>query len=462
MSESVKILLVEDSEEDAMILSQVLRSGGIKPDIHRIDTLEELDQALHQERWDIVIADYFLPRFDGLEALRFVKKHSPELPFIMVSGKTGEDFAVEAMRAGAQDFVVKGRLSRLSAAILREVEQRNNQSEEIRSISTKLETLIEMLPDWFFYKDLQGCYQLVNKAFADFNGLTRQAVIGKTVSEFMQPDLAAGSMESDRITLIQRKMTRHELTTTVNGKKFYLDTIKVPLMDGDGNIIGILGVSRDITEKKEIEIALIAEQKALAARNILLQRAWEQTILVLSHTTEVKDPYTSGHQKRAAELAVAIAKVMKLDQEQTVGLKMAAMIHDIGKINVPAEILSKPGALSEIEMELIKTHAQAGWEILKDIDLPWNVAEIVQQHHERLNGSGYPRGLCGNEILLEAKIIAVADSVEAMSSHRPYRPALGIKKALAEIRKGRDSLYEPAVVNACITAFTHDHFQFPS
>ena len=461
MSDTVKILLVEDSEEDAMILSQVLRSGGIKPDICRAETAEELEKALNRENWDIVIADYFLPRFDGLFALRLVKKHSPELPVIMISGKTGEDFAVESMRAGAQDFVVKGRLSRLPAAIFREVEQRKNKSEEIRSIAAKLDTLMELLPDLFFYKDMQGRYQLVNKAFADFNGLAKQDIIGKTVAEFMLPDLAADSMRSDQLTLLEGKTTRHELTATVNEKKLFLDTIKVPLMNGSGQVIGIIGISRDVTEKKQNEIALIEGQKALAARNILLQRAWEQTILVLSHTTEVKDPYTSGHQKRAAELAVAIANVMKLDKEQTVGLKMAAMIHDIGKINVPAEILSKPGALSAIEMELIKTHAQAGWEILKDIDLPWNVAEIVHQHHERLNGSGYPRGLRGNEILLEAKIIAVADSVEAMSSHRPYRPALGIKKALAEIRKGRGSLYETAVVNACVTAFTHDHFQFP-
>jgi len=159
----------------------------------------------------------------------------------------------------------------------------------------------------------------------------------------------------------------------------------------------------------------------------------EDSISAISLVTEARDAYTAGHQRRVTKLAVAIAKEMGFPKDRVEGIKIAALIHDVGKINLPAEILSKPGKLSEIEFGLIKNHPQKGYEILKTIDFPWPVAEIVLQHHEKMNGSGYPRGLKRDEILLEAKIICVADVVEAMSSHRPYRPALGINKALEEI-----------------------------
>jgi len=167
----------------------------------------------------------------------------------------------------------------------------------------------------------------------------------------------------------------------------------------------------------------------------------------------MRDPYTAGHQRRVAELASAIAKEMRLPKEKIEGIHMAGLIHDIGKIAVPAEILSKPSKLSKMEMDLIKAHSQVGYELLKEIDFPWPVANIVLQHHERLDGVGYPQGLKGDEILLEARILAVADVVEAMASHRPYRPALGLDAALDEIKQGKGKLYEPAAVDACLVLF---------
>jgi len=193
---------------------------------------------------------------------------------------------------------------------------------------------------------------------------------------------------------------------------------------------------------------------------MLLRQSLEQSIQTIAATVESRDPYTAGHQRRVAELATAIAREMELPEEQVQGVHFAAVIHDLGKIHVPAEILSKPGRLSKLEFMLIQTHPQTGYDILKDIKFPWPIAEIILQHHERLDGSGYPQGLKGDQILFEANILAVADVVEAMSSHRPYRAALGVQQAVDEIRRGRGSVYDPSVVDACLKLFTEKRFAF--
>ena len=191
-----------------------------------------------------------------------------------------------------------------------------------------------------------------------------------------------------------------------------------------------------------------------------LRKALGAIIQVLEQTVEIRDPYTAGHQRRVADLARAIAEHMQLGEDRIDGIRIAGIIHDIGKIYVPAEILSKPRRLSQIEFNLIKTHSQVGYDVLKAIDFPWPVAKIVLQHHERVDGSGYPHNLLGKEIMLEAKILGVADVVEAMASHRPYRPALGVDAALKEIESNKGILYEPEVVSACIAVFREGGFKF--
>ena len=177
-------------------------------------------------------------------------------------------------------------------------------------------------------------------------------------------------------------------------------------------------------------------------------------------TVEKRDPYTSGHQQRVAELAKAIAWELELPESQIECIYMAAAIHDIGKISLPAEILVKPIPLSNIEISLIQAHAEAGYDILKGIEFPWAIADIVLQHHERMDGSGYPLGLAGDDIVFEARIICVADVVETMASHRPYRPSIGMDKALEEIADNRGILYDPRVVDACLKLFRENGFEF--
>ena len=179
----------------------------------------------------------------------------------------------------------------------------------------------------------------------------------------------------------------------------------------------------------------------------------EGTIHTIAATVEARDPYTAGHQTRVADLAAAIASEMRLSDKQVEGIKMAGVIHDLGKVQIPAEILSKPGKISELEYKIIQTHPQVGFNLLKRIEFPWPIAQMVLQHHEMIDGSGYPQGLKGEEILLEARILTVADTVEAMASHRPYRPALGVNKALEQIKLDKGTLFDTRVVNACLKVF---------
>lgn len=226
-----------------------------------------------------------------------------------------------------------------------------------------------------------------------------------------------------------------------------------PEFDREGKIVSVMTVSRDITERKEAE----KERRISAER---LEQVLLQIIEAIVATVEARDPYTAGHERRVAILAGAIAREMGLPDETVHGITLAASIHDLGKIRVPAEILSKPGSLNSIEFELVKGHAQTGYDIIKDIQFPQPIAQMVLQHHERLDGSGYPQGLKNRQILLESKILAVADVVEAMSSHRPYRPGLGLDAALEEIIQHRGTLYDPAVVDSCVALFREKDFSF--
>lgn len=187
----------------------------------------------------------------------------------------------------------------------------------------------------------------------------------------------------------------------------------------------------------------------------------EETILAISMTIEKRDPYTAGHQWRVSLIAVEIAKELGMNSDTIEGLRLAAMVHDIGKIYIPVDILSRTGRLSEIEYSLIKVHAQVGSDIMRQVHFPWPVADMILQHHERMDGSGYPCKLKGNEILLEARVIAVADVLEAMASHRPYRPALGVDIALAEIRRGAGSIYDKEVAAACLRLFEERGYSMP-
>lgn len=261
----------------------------------------------------------------------------------------------------------------------------------------------------------------------------------------------------------------------------YAANFAIPLR-ADGKLIGALSIyaaETDAFDEEEIKLLTeLADDLAFGIETLrtraerdriawqhehhaeILQKSLEDALHAIAYTVEMRDPYTAGHERRVGTLAVAIAQEMGLAEEKIHGIHLAASVHDLGKIQIPAEILAKPGRLSDIEFMLIKTHPQAGYDILKDVEFPWPIADIVRQHHERLDGTGYPHGLSDGSILLESRIMAVADVVEAMASHRPYRAALGIEVALKEIERGKGSAYDPAVADACLKLFREGRFSF--
>jgi PAS domain S-box-containing protein/putative nucleotidyltransferase with HDIG domain len=296
----------------------------------------------------------------------------------------------------------------------------------------------------------KGKFLEVNKAMEEITGFSRAELLEINVC-----DLYVEAKERDIFaqdaTITNWKSTRELILKKKNSVLITVAETVVAIRYDSGKILFWDGILEDITERKEAQ-----EQVQLSLQR--LQKTIKEIIQAMAYIGEVRDPYTAGHQKRVAQLSFELAKMMGLSDTQYEGLTMAAFVHDIGKILVPADILSKPGKLSKPELDMLKDHTKIGYEILKTIEFPWPIATIVLQHHERMDGSGYPAGLSGEQIILEARILAVADVVEAMSSFRPYRPALGVDKALAEIHQFRGTLYDGKVVDACIKLFTEKGF----
>ncbi|MGC2167042.1 MAG: HD domain-containing phosphohydrolase [Gallionella sp.] len=321
----LKILSLEDMPSDAELQRATLLRDGLEFDWACVDNKSDFERRLAEFVPDIILADYNLPAYDGGAALAYAQTNFPLIPMIIVTGTLGEIKAVQLMKGGAADYILKDRLARLPEAV-------------------------------------------------------RNAVANARLK----------------------------------------------------------------AEQSGAAVRLQDSQSKLKASLL-------ESIVALATIVEKHDPYTAGHQQRVARLAVAIAREMKVDEDQIEGIHLAGVVHDVGKVQVPAEFLSKPGKLSDLEFALVKEHARAGYEILKHIKFPWPIAETILQHHERMDGSGYPDALTGEQIILQARILAVADVVEAISAYRLYRPALGIEAALSVISEGRGIKFDAAVVDACMT-----------
>ena len=336
---------------------------------------------------------------------------------------------------------------------LQDITDRKQAEDARQDGQRRLEAILDNIPDIAWLKDNESRFIAVNEPFGKSCGFESEDLVGKTDFDIWSRDLAERYRADDKEVMEsgKRKQVEEPLTNS-EGKYLWIETIKTPIYDAHGNVVGTAGIARDITERKRSEEAL---QKSMER----LRKAFGATIQVMVSAVEVRDPYTAGHQIRSADLARAIATEMNLSQDKIEAIRMAGPIHDIVKLSVPAELLSKPTKLTEIEFSLIKEHARTGYEMLKDVESPWPLAEIVYQHHERMDGSGYQRLLKGEEIIMEARILAVADVVESMASHRPYRPALGLNAALAEIENNKGTLYDADAVDACLRLFREKGFK---
>jgi PAS domain S-box-containing protein len=337
-------------------------------------------------------------------------------------------------------------------SLSRDITDRKRAEEALRESEELFRSYLENAPDGIYMSDLEGNFLYGNRKCEEIIGYRREELIGKN---FLELNILSENSLNKAIQLLRANMEGKstgpdEIELISKGGRLIPVEINTNVVQHLGQKIVIASV-RDITERKKAEERL---QETLES----LRKALGTTIQVMVSAVESRDPYTAGHQVRSANLARCIATEMGLPQEKIEGLRMAGSIHDIGKLSIPAEILSKPTKLTNIEFSLIKEHSRKGYEMLKDVESPWPLADIVYQHHERMDGSGYPRNLKGDDILMEARIMAVADVVEAMASHRPYRPGLGIDAALNEIEKNRGTFYDDAVAGACLKLFKEKRY----
>lgn len=711
MSGTINVLIIEDLPTDAELCMREIRKSLGSCKFQREETREQYLAALESFKPDVIISDFKLPHFDGLSALKLAQERAPDTPFIIVTGSMNEDTAVECMKAGAWDYVIKEHIKRLGPAVLGALEQKKVREENqrareaLRESEERYEALYGRSFECVYIHDFNGNFIDANPAALALLGYNEKEIQSLNFASLLTEDqlpLVFKTLEELRNTGTQKHISEYRLRqkndTVIDvetkasaihrkGKPYAVQGIArditerkkteqalkrakdyaeniiryanllIVMLDLKGNVIslnetgertigykqndilgknwfelivpkekypqawkefegfqksgainedienplltksgeerilawknsvlsiggkafGILSFGLDISERKraeearrqaeenfrrsmdesplgirivsvkgetlyanraildlygfddleefkstpvknrytpqsydeyqirkkkrmngkdspsEYEISIIrkageirhlqvfkkdilwngqkqfqaiyqditerkkAEKRAVESF-VGLRRAFLGIIQALSLTIEKRDPYTFGHQQRVADLAEAIGQELGFTMERLESLCMAALIHDIGKVSVPFEILSKPTRLTEGEYTMIKSHPQVAYDIIQNIDFPWPIAKWILQHHERMNGSGYPNQLKGEEILLEARILAVSDVVEAMASHRPYRPALGIEKALEEIDQNKAILYDPAVVNACLRLFRETRF----
>jgi PAS domain S-box-containing protein len=321
--------------------------------------------------------------------------------------------------------------------------------EKLRRSEKKYRSLVENAQEGIFQSTAEGRHISVNQAFANILGYESPEEVMAAIADIPHQVYVHPDDRTKILQIIEKEGSVKGYEAEFykkDGSKTWMSINMHAIRDEEGRLLYYQGTDQDIIEKKNME----TERQENIER---LRKSLGVTINAISMIVEMKDPYTSGHQQRVSDLARSIATEMGLSADRQDFLRTASAIHDIGKISVPSEILSKPTKLTDLEFSLIKTHAQSGYDILKDIEFPWPVADVVLQHHERMDGSGYPQGLKGDDILLEARILAVADVVEAIASHRPYRPELGIDFALEEISGNKGILYDADAVDACLKLF---------
>jgi PAS domain S-box-containing protein/putative nucleotidyltransferase with HDIG domain len=444
MNDTPAVLIVDDDRALSKTLADILTAKGYAPTT--VGSGQAALEHLNNTMPLVAVIDLRLPDINGLEVLERIKTGSPKTECIVLTGYASEASAIEAINLGAYSYMRKPYdVEQLLLTIQRATES-NAADQALRESEEQYRELVENASDMIFTHDLDGQFTSSNPAVSRVYGYSLEEVLQLNIADLIDHEYLPLARDKARL---HRQNVHHSepyelLTHSRDGAPVWIE-VSTRVVSKDGQSEGIEGIARDITARKQAEDEL---QRSVER----LQMTLEQTVHALAAAVEMRDPYTAGHQRRVADLATAVAEELDLSEHRSRGVHMAGLIHDVGKIHIPAEILSKPTRLTEVEWHLIKTHPRVGYDIVKEIQFPWPVARIVLQHHERIDGSGYPEGLSGEDILLEARILAASDVVEAMASHRPYRAACALEEALQEIESNRGILYDPDVVDACVTA----------
>jgi len=515
------ILVVEDSQTQAELLKNLLKEHGYQVTV-ATDGQEGLDAArLH--RPDLIITDVVMPVMDGFQMCYEIKHDGvlKDTPVMLVTVLSEPREVIRALKAGADYYLTKPhydqdlvsriesalaklaqpmgedaeggleitydgqrhiitsdrqqmlnlllstyesavhqnrtliqaqrRLQELNEELQQTIAEHEQAEEELRRLKDFNESIVQCMSEGIVVENVRGNVSFVNPAAAAMLGYSPQELEGKHWTAIVPPDQHPSVRETQDRRL-QGEIAPSELQVIrKDGSRIPVMVSSTPRIE-KGRYAGTLSVFTEISEYRQVE-------KQLRESVEKLRSTFDEVIEALASAMQFRDPYTARQQRRVTQLAVAIAEEMGLPKDQIDGLRVAAAVFDIGKINVPAELLSDPEGLTDLEYGIIKAHPYVGYEVLKAVRFPWPVGEIVLQHHERMDGSGYPQGLKGEEIMLEARILAVADVVAAMASRQPYRSALGVDRALEEISQKRNSLYDPVVVGACLKLFRQKGFQ---
>lgn len=449
---SYKILIVEDDRTTTEILKKYILSLGYSV-AGAFTAGEDAIKHIEEAAPDIVLMDITLGgKIDGIEAARHINERY-DIPVVYITMSSDTPTINRIRDTNAFGYIIKPVDKRDLKASIEMGLLRFDMEKTLIENEHKFSTILNSIGDAVIVANSSGEISYMNPV-AEFMTETKlSSVAGTKLKAVVRIENdTIETLKGNRSFSLQADSAKgYNYLISKSGSRIPVDYSISPQKDHTGQLIGTVMVIRDITER-------IKSEEQLEASFAELRKAMGGIIQAMAQTVETRDPYTAGHQRRVADLARTIATEMQLSNNKIEGIRMSGVIHDLGKISIPAEILSKPGRISDIEYSLIKGHPQIGYDILKTIEFPWPVADIVHQHHERINSTGYPLGLDGGDILIESKVMAVADVVEAMASHRPYRASLGIDIALEEITKNRGLLYDPWVVDACVKVFREDKY----
>lgn len=491
-----KIIIVDDEEQNLFFLEALFKAHGFHVTSARngVQALE----AAREDPPDIIVTDILMPVMDGFMLCREWKNNSrlKEIPLVFYTATyTDPKDEKLALDVGADLFILKPQEPDILLGLIQNLLDKHNKEtperppekelseeellqEHNEILFKKLEKKIRQLEEAnllikeseikyrsIFENSISGIYRTtkegrilsLNPAFYHMLGYDSREELRGKITDIGRQMYVAPEDRAHLIELLDENNFAEGFQTRFYKKDGSIMWVKIngwTIRDESNHVLYYEGIVEDITDqiRKEEELRTGAEK----LRNAVLG-----TIHIIATIVEQRDPYTSGHQQRVAEIASAIAAEVGLAKEKIEGVRIAGLIHDVGKIVIPAEILTKPGKLSRLERCLVQDHAEAGYKILKGVEFPWPILDAIHQHHERINGSGYPSGLKNEEITIEARIIAVADVLEAMASHRPYRPTLGIDIALEEIEKNKGILYDEGIANACLNLFKNKGYKMP-
>jgi response regulator RpfG family c-di-GMP phosphodiesterase len=480
------ILVVDDNPSNLHLMSGVLREGGYT--VRAVPDGKLALEAVRKRPPDLILLDIKMPDMDGFEVCRRLKADpaSRDIPVIFLSALHESKDKLNGFAVGAVDYITKPFVAEevlvrvRTHLTLRELQLRlerkvGERTRALRTLSAANRAVVhaqnpaELLALMSLAIVEQGGYHAVWIGCAGDTAYSYSRDGAEDRSDCEHAARAMPMPDAPALFVTRRHATQNiigpldgegscdseiVLALPLQGENLPCDVLVVFAGDGkDFSAADDVDLLHEMSGDLGYGLQTLQAQEENLKNRYALERSLEQTIEAIAATIEVRDPYTAGHQRRTTRIAVAIGQEMGLDADRLKGLQVAGTIHDIGKISVPVEILSRPGKLSDLEFNVIKHHSEAGHDIVQGIDFPWPVAQIIRQHHERMDGAGYPDGLRGEAILLESRILAVADVVEAISSHRPYRPGLGVGVAIEELKRQRGGSYDADAVDSALRLY---------